>query len=152
MAFLPFVLQRARTHWQILITLSLGVILTTALLASGPLLVDTVIEMGLYRTFQSSDVARANLRLTTHTQVDQVDFQALDSEIQALLRTALGKHVDHIARVGQTEVNQDRCVACDVYGLLKCRVGAGGHDGPVRQVAPRQVRDGFLQVRHEERR
>jgi len=30
MTFLPFVIQRATRHWQILLTLSLGVIMATA--------------------------------------------------------------------------------------------------------------------------
>lgn len=98
MAFLPFVLRRARRHWQILLTLSLGGVMTTALLASGPLLVDTVTEMGLDLTFQSSSVSDGNLRLATSAHADQVDFQALDSEIQAMLRTALGGHLDRVAR------------------------------------------------------
>ena len=97
MAFLRFVLRRARGHWQILLTLSLGVVVATALLASGPLLVDTVIEMGLHLTFQSSGVTDGNLRLATSAPLDQVGFQALDSEIQALLRAALGQHLDRVA-------------------------------------------------------
>ncbi len=94
MAFLLYILRRARQHWQTLLTLSLGVVLATALLVSGPLLVDTVTEMGLHLTLQSSSVADGNLRLTTSTQVDQVGFQALDSDIQALLRAVLGEHLE----------------------------------------------------------
>ena len=111
MTVLPFILKRTRRHWQILLTLSLGVVMATALLASGPLLVDTVIEMGLYLTLQSSGVADGNLRLTTSTrsassgqaQVDQVGFQTLDSEIQALLQAALGEHLGRVARSGESE-------------------------------------------------
>jgi ABC-type lipoprotein release transport system permease subunit len=97
MAFLLLILRRARQHWPILVTLSLGVVLATALLASGPLLVDTVTEMGLHLTLQSSNVADGNLRLTTSIQVDQVGFQALDSQIQSLLRATLGHHMDGVA-------------------------------------------------------
>jgi hypothetical protein len=96
MTSLPFILRRARRHWQILLTLGLGAILATALLASGPLLVNTVIEMGLHLTFQSSSVPDADLRLTTSIPVDQLDFQALDGEIQALLRSELGEHLDRV--------------------------------------------------------
>ncbi|MDY6877049.1 MAG: ABC transporter permease [Chloroflexota bacterium] len=111
MTFLPFILRRARRHWQILLTLSLGVILTTALLASGPLLVNTVIEMGLYLTFQSSGVADGNLRLATSThsaisgqaQIDQAAFQTLDSEIQAPLRAALGEHLDRVTQTAESK-------------------------------------------------
>ena len=96
MAFLRFILRRLRQHWQILLTLSLGVILTTALLASGPLLVDAVVEMGLRLTFQSSGVADGNLRLTTASQVDQVGFEALDADMRSTLRAEIG---DYLARV-----------------------------------------------------
>jgi ABC-type lipoprotein release transport system permease subunit len=98
MASLLFILKRARRHWQLLLTLSLGVILATALLASGPLLVDTVIEMGLYLTFQSSGVPDGNLRLATSLWADQGEFQALDSEMQPLLRAALGDHLDGVVQ------------------------------------------------------
>ena len=96
MASLLFILKRARRHWQLVLTLSLGVVLTTALLASGPLLVDTVVEMGLYLTFQSSGVADGNLRCTASAHSDQARFQALDGEIQDLLRAALDEHLDHV--------------------------------------------------------
>jgi ABC-type lipoprotein release transport system permease subunit len=90
----PFVLQRARRHWHILLTLTLGVILATALLASGPLLADTVVEMGLHLAFQSAGVPDANLRLATTAQPDQLDFQALDGQIRDVLDGALGDHLD----------------------------------------------------------
>jgi hypothetical protein len=102
MTSLPFILRRARRHWQILLTLTLGVILATALLASGPLLVDTVIEMGLHLTFQSSSVTETNLRLTTAAQVDRVGLQALDDEIRALLQSALGEHLDGVGWSAQS--------------------------------------------------
>ena len=103
MDILPFILKRARRHWQLLLTLSLGVVLTTALLASGPLLVGAVVEMGLYLTFQSSGVADANLRLATSTPVDQAGFQAFDGEIQALLRDTLGQHLDRVVRSAESQ-------------------------------------------------
>jgi hypothetical protein len=93
-ASLLFVLRRARRHWQLLLTLSLGAILATALLASGPLLAETVVEMGLHLTFQSSGVPEANLRLATTAAVGEVDSRALDAEVRDLLRATLGKHLD----------------------------------------------------------
>jgi len=111
MNFLPFILRRARHHWQILLTLSLGVILTlslgviltTALLSSGPLLVDAVVEMGLYLTLSSADVETANLRITTQAPVDQAGFQTLDDEIKAQLQAALGQHLDRVVRTAGSE-------------------------------------------------
>ena len=102
MTSLPFILRRARRHWQILLTLSLGVILATALLASGPLLVNTVIEMGLQLTFQSSSVTETNLRLTTAAQADPAGFHALDDEIRALLRSTLAEHLDGVVWSAQS--------------------------------------------------
>jgi len=96
MASLSFILRRARRHWQILLTLCLGVILATALLASGPLLVDTVTEMGLHLTLQGASVVDGNLRLVTATRLDQAGFQNLDSEIQTLLHDELGEHLGHV--------------------------------------------------------
>jgi ABC-type lipoprotein release transport system permease subunit len=98
MAFLRFIWRRARQHWPILLNLSLGVILATALLASGPLLVDAVVEMGLQLTLQSASVTDGNLRVATSLPVDWVGFRALDGEIQPLLQTALGNHLDRVAR------------------------------------------------------
>ena len=102
MASLLFVLRRARRHWQLLLTLSLGAILATALLASGPLLAETVVEMGLHLTFQSSGVPEANLRLATTVATDQVDPEALDGEVRDLLRTGLGKHLARTIRSAQS--------------------------------------------------
>jgi hypothetical protein len=102
-ASLLFVLRRAGRHWPILLTLSLGVMLATALMASGPLLAETVIEMGLHLTFQSSSVTDANLRLATTGQVDQVNSQALDGEIRDLLQVALGKHLERTIWTAQSQ-------------------------------------------------
>ncbi|MFN2226573.1 MAG: FtsX-like permease family protein, partial [Anaerolineae bacterium] len=102
MASLLFVLRRARRHWQLLLTLSLGVILATGLMASGPLLAETVVEMGLHLTFQSSDVPESNLRLVTTAAVDQIDSAALDGEVRDLLGAALGKHLDRTIRSAQS--------------------------------------------------
>ncbi len=101
MISLPFVLRRASRHWQILLTLGLGVVLATTLLASAPLLVDTVVELSL-RLALSSSVTEGNLRLVTAAPLDQVGFQALDSEIQSLLRPALDEYLDRVVPSAQS--------------------------------------------------
>jgi hypothetical protein len=98
MAALLFILKRARRHWQLLLTLGLGVILGTALLASGPLLAEAVIEMGLYLTLQSSGVVEGNLRLATSARPDPVGVQALDGGLRALLRARIGEHLGRVTR------------------------------------------------------
>ena len=102
MASLLFVLRRARRHWQLLLTLGLGVILATALMASGPLLAETVLEMGLHLTFQSSGVTDSNLRLTATAPVDEVDAQTLDAEVRRLVAATVGKHLDRTIRLAQS--------------------------------------------------
>ncbi|MGD8245496.1 MAG: hypothetical protein PVI63_09920, partial [Anaerolineae bacterium] len=106
MAFLPFILKRARRHWQLLLTLSLGVMMATALLASGPLLVDAVVELGLTLTLRSSSVGDANLRLTTSREVDRLNvkaFKAFDSEIKALLSSSLGRHLELVTLSAESQ-------------------------------------------------
>ncbi|MCP4519129.1 MAG: hypothetical protein GY824_28365, partial [Delftia sp.] len=99
MEFLPFIFQRATRHWQILLTLCLGVILSTALLSSGPLLVDTVIEVGLRHTLQSAPSADAHLRLSARIKADQAEYQALDAQVQELLQARLGKYLEQTVRL-----------------------------------------------------
>jgi ABC-type antimicrobial peptide transport system permease subunit len=100
MALLRFILRRARQHWPILLTLSLGVVLATALLASGPLLVDAVVEMGLRLTLQSASVADGNLRLTTSASPDQPAFQALDGDVRTLVQARSGTHLKSVVASG----------------------------------------------------
>ena len=99
MTFLPFILRRATRHWQILLTLCMGVVLATALLTSAPLLVDTVVEFGLRHTLQSSKPSDGHLRLTTHVQVDQDGYQALDAQVQGMLQARFGEYVAQTIRM-----------------------------------------------------
>ena len=82
MTFWNFILRRAARHWQILLTLSLGVLLSTALLASSPILVNTVVEFGLRRTLLAADAATSDLRLRAFGRLDASDYAALDSQVQ----------------------------------------------------------------------
>jgi hypothetical protein len=100
---LLFILRRARRHWQILLTLTLGVILAIALLSSGPLLVDAVIEMGLHLALESAGVTDANLRLVPAAAVSQADAQLLDGEVRDLLQTALAAHLDRVIWSAQSD-------------------------------------------------
>ncbi|MGD8398743.1 MAG: hypothetical protein PVG11_07790, partial [Anaerolineae bacterium] len=124
---LRFLVRRARRHWHILLTLSLGVILATALLASGPLLVDTVVELGLRLTFQSAAVTDANLRLVPAARLDEAGhqsaapgglqsaapgglqsaapggLQALDGQVRDLLDATLGRHLERVTWSAQSE-------------------------------------------------
>ncbi|MGD8794423.1 MAG: hypothetical protein PVF47_17870, partial [Anaerolineae bacterium] len=107
MAFLLFIVRRARQHWPILLTLGLGVVLATAVLASGPLLVDSVVEMGLYLTLQSAGVTESNLRIAStgeggQVQPDPTDYQALDGKVETLLQATLGDHLGRVVRSAES--------------------------------------------------
>ncbi len=93
---LKFVGRRARQHWQLLLTLCLGVMLATALLASGPLLVDSLIETGLQLTIQGSSTVDGNLLLVTSIPADQPSFEGLDLRVRALLDHSLGPHQQRV--------------------------------------------------------
>ena len=95
MNFFSLIRRRATRHWQILLTLSVGVMLSTALLASAPLLVNTVVEFGLRRTILSANADETNLRLAVNGFVsgDPAEYAALDTQIQALAVTHIGEHL-----------------------------------------------------------
>ncbi len=93
MNFFSFLVRRIRRHWQILLTLSLGVFLSTSLLASSPILVNTVVEFGLRRTLIAADPLSSNLRLKTFGRVDESSYPELDSQTQSHLRPRLQNHM-----------------------------------------------------------
>lgn len=95
-----FVLSRAGHYWPVLLTLVLGVVLAVALLASGPILVDTALDLSLRRTLLDassgtlSDPLAAHLRLdasmepgTSESALDT--FYDLDARVAALVQTHL---------------------------------------------------------------
>ncbi|MCB8917996.1 MAG: ABC transporter permease [Ardenticatenaceae bacterium] len=96
MNLLAFIFKRATRHWQILATLSLGVLLATALLASGPILVNTVVEFGLRRTLSAGSVLRGNVALAAYAFISDTpepDYQALDEAVQTAVAARLGEYM-----------------------------------------------------------
>ncbi len=96
MNFLGFVLRRAARHWQMLLTLGLGVLIATALLASSPVLVNTVVEFGLRRAMLSGDPLAGNLQLRGFDRTDAADFAATNAQVQTAVIGRLGPHLDQI--------------------------------------------------------
>lgn len=92
MSFLGLVLRRAARHWQMLLTLGLGVVIATALLASAPVLVNTVVEFGLRRTLLSADPLAGNLRLRAYDRLSAGEFAALDDQVNAAVAGRLGAY------------------------------------------------------------
>ncbi|HNB51024.1 MAG TPA: FtsX-like permease family protein [Anaerolineales bacterium] len=102
MLFLPLILKRATRRLALILILTLGVILSTGLLASAPVLIDTVIEFGLPRrlhTANTTDPLTANLRLTSFANLGETDYHTLDDSVRATLETRFGKHLKQIALV-----------------------------------------------------
>jgi ABC-type antimicrobial peptide transport system permease subunit len=104
MNIVAFLRHRARQHWQILLTLSVGVLISTALLATAPMLVNTVVEFSLRRTLLSANPADGNLRLRIDAFIsgDPTDYAALDQEIEGLVHAYLGDHIAKIIPAGSS--------------------------------------------------
>lgn len=99
MTFWAFILRRAARHWQILLTLSLGVLLSTAMLASSPILVNTVVEFGLRRTLLAADPAVSDLRLKAFGRFNADDYAAVDAQVQQMTNGRLGNFTDQLVPV-----------------------------------------------------
>lgn len=97
MNFLRFILRRAVFHWQILLTLSLGVMLSTGLLASGPLLVNTVVEFGLRNTLVTGDSLNRALRVTAFSVSAAPDTYAeLNSQVDDLFARRFDPYLQQV--------------------------------------------------------
>lgn len=111
MTRLKFLMRRARAYWQMLATLSLGVILATAFLASGPLLIDTAIQFGLRRTLLNGTESSNSLTLTGRKAPNSDQYAALDEEIQRFLQERFPNQLTEVvpfARVGLLYPWQER--------------------------------------------
>jgi hypothetical protein len=97
-----FLRQRIRHYWQVFVTLALGVVLATALLATGPVLVEAVVEFGLRRALANADPLAANLRLFTLAEPGTAVYQALNDEVHAFARTQFSPQLDQIIPSGGT--------------------------------------------------
>lgn len=102
MNYLTYLLRRSVLNWQLLLTLTLGVVLAVALMASGPVIVDTVLDFGLRRTLITSDPQEVNLRLTTQNNLDSSSYTGLNDEVRNLLQSQLGDQLKHTISSGET--------------------------------------------------
>jgi hypothetical protein len=93
---LLFLLRRAFRHWQVLSILVLGVLLATALLASGPMLVETVMDFALPYKLRSAEPLSSSLRLTTYVNLDEAGNQAIDGPIRGALSNRFGNLIESI--------------------------------------------------------
>jgi hypothetical protein len=102
MNYLIYLLRRSVLNWQLLLTLTLGVVLAVALMASGPVIVDTVLDFGLRRTLITTDPQEANLRLTTQNSLNSSSYAGLNDEVRNLLQSQLGDQLKRTISSGET--------------------------------------------------
>lgn len=157
---MSFFLKRALHHWQMLLTLALGVILATGILASGPLLIDTVINFTLPYKLRDSDPLTSNLRLTTYARLQPGDYQSLDDQIHDLLTQRLGNQLAEINGLATSGwlypwtyglLNSDQRIAFGTYQNLTDNVtfiAGGWPSGPALQnnVLQVVVSEGFAET------
>lgn len=96
MNYFVFLWRRASRHWQILLTLAIGVFFATAMLATAPILVNTVVEFGLRRTLIASDPLEGHIRLRAFDLVDTERFSALNQTVQQTVNRRLGLYSSEI--------------------------------------------------------
>ena len=102
MGLLTFFFHRVRHRWQSILLLFLSVWLATGLLAAGPVLADTVMEFALPYTLRGSSPLDSNLRLTGYDRIDAQGYQALDAQVQDLVRQRLGAYSTEVFGGGRT--------------------------------------------------
>jgi putative ABC transport system permease protein len=125
MSFLTYLYRRLALYWQVLLTLALGVILAVTLLASGPVMVESILDFSLRRTLTSSDPIDSNLRLVTTIDPGASQFELLDEEAHALMEPRFGEFIGQVIPTGETrwahpwrfgEVLKDQRVNFSFYG------------------------------------
>jgi len=126
MNFVTYIYRRLALYWQVLLTLALGVILAVTLLASGPVMVESVLDFALRRTLTSSDPLDSNLRLVTTIDPSSIQFELLDEEAQGLMASRFGEFLGQVIPTGETrwthpwpsgEVLKDQRVNFSFYSL-----------------------------------
>jgi ABC-type lipoprotein release transport system permease subunit len=96
MNLLAFILHRSKRHWQVLVPLILGVIIATSLLASGPMLVDTIMDFAMAYKLRNADPLDGNIRLTTYIASDVAVYQDVDKQVRNLVNDELGPYVNQV--------------------------------------------------------
>jgi hypothetical protein len=102
MSLLAYFLRRLQHRWQMIMLLFLSVGLATGLLASGPVLADTVMGFALPYRLRSSSPLKANLQLITYEIIDFAAYQALDVQVQSLVQQRIGTNTAQVIGGGRT--------------------------------------------------
>lgn len=102
MNFFKFILKRARFHWYLIFTLLIGVIFATALLASGPLIIDTILNFTIPYKLNTSEPLDGNIRLTAYENFSRDEYDEFDNLIQTRLEKRLGEYISAVVTTGNS--------------------------------------------------
>ena len=92
---ITFLINRARRHWQVLSTVLLGVLISTVFLASGPIIVETVIDFALPYKLRSSLDENGIIYLSTYNNLGEIEHIQLNKSIQELL----GENIEELGEI-----------------------------------------------------
>ena len=92
---ITFLINRARRHWQVLSTVLLGVLISTVFLASGPIIVETVIDFALPYKLRSSLDENGIIYLSTYNNLGEIEHIQLNKSIQGLL----GENIEELGEI-----------------------------------------------------
>lgn len=81
---IPFLINRARRYWQVLSTLILGVLISAAFLACGPLIVNTVMNFALPHKLRSTLDENGTAYLSTYNNKGENVYRQINSEVSIL--------------------------------------------------------------------
>lgn len=88
---ITFLINRARRHWQVLSTVLFGVLISTAFLASGPIVVNTVIDFALPHKLRSSLDENGIIYLATYNNLGEQEHNRINRQIHNILQNHLGE-------------------------------------------------------------
>ena len=88
---ISFLINRASRHWQVLSALIFGVLISTAFLASGPLIANTVMDFALPQKLHSSLEENGIIFLSTYNDVGADEYRLINAEITDTLSSNFPK-------------------------------------------------------------
>jgi ABC-type antimicrobial peptide transport system permease subunit len=95
-----FLINRARRHWQVLSTVFLGVLISTGLLASCPLIVKTVMDFALPHKLRSSLDENGTIFLNSSQNTDLETYKEFDKNIKEILSLNVRNFSEQISTIG----------------------------------------------------
>lgn len=98
-----FLINRAKRHWQVLSIVMLGVLVSTALMACGPLIVNTVMDFALQHKFRSTLAENGTLFITSHNNLSSEQYKLLDEDIRELIQSEVN-HLSELININSSSL------------------------------------------------